>query len=84
MAKEKYRSRVHMLLLYPSDETHVAALEKVKASYDYAACLHDRDYFTDADEKANPANVAGTLKKSIGTLFCASIKPFGVLPSVKS
>lgn len=63
MAKEKYRSRVHMLLLYPSDTSHVEALEKIKASYDYAACLHDRDYFTEADEKSNPANVAGTLKK---------------------
>lgn len=43
MAKEKYRSRVHMVLLYPSDESHVSAMEKIKQSYDYAAILHDKD-----------------------------------------
>ncbi len=51
MAKEKYRSRVHMLLLYPSDETHVEALEKIKSSYDYAYCLHNRDITEDGSTK---------------------------------
>ena len=63
MAKDKYRSRVHMLLLYPSDEAHALALEKIKASYDYAGILHDRDYWTEKDEKENPIHIAGTLKK---------------------
>ena len=53
---EKYRSRVHMLLLYPDCESHVKAVEKIKQSYDYAIVLHDRDYFTDGDN-------AGELKK---------------------
>lgn len=51
MAKEKYRSRVHMLLLYPSDEGHCVALEKIKASYDYAACLHNKDIAEDGSIK---------------------------------
>ena len=51
MSKEKYRSRVHMLLLYPSDIGHVEALEKIKASYDYAYCLHDKDIAEDGSTK---------------------------------
>lgn len=43
MSKEKYRSRVHMLLLYPDNQSHVDAMEKIKQSYDYAAILHDKD-----------------------------------------
>lgn len=49
MSKEKYRSRVHMLLLYPDNETHFQAMETVKQSYDYAAILHDKD----RDENGN-------------------------------
>lgn len=63
MAVEKYRSRIHMLLLYPEDKTHQAALKKIEQSYDYAMILHNRDYFTDEDEKKNPEHISGTLKK---------------------
>lgn len=51
MAKEKYRSRVHMLLLYPDDVSHVSALDKIKTSYDYAYCLHNRDIAEDGSTK---------------------------------
>ena len=51
MSKDKYRSRVHMLLLYPEDTTHVSALEKIKASYDFACCLHDKDIIEDGSTK---------------------------------
>ena len=64
MAKDKYRSRVHCLLLYPEDKTHIQAMEKIKKSYDYAMILHDRDYWTDDDEKANPEHVSGEVKKA--------------------
>lgn len=60
---EKYRSRCHMLLLYPSDEGHCVALEKIKSSYDYAAILHDKDTWTYEDEKKNPEHIAGRFKK---------------------
>lgn len=40
---QKERSRVHMVLLYPEDETHVKALETIKKEYDHAYILHNRD-----------------------------------------
>lgn len=63
MSKEKYRSRVHMLLLYPDNEQHCKAVEKIQQSYDYALCLHNRDYWTEEDEKKNPDRVSGEVKK---------------------
>ena len=60
---EKYRSRVHMLLLYPDCEAHCKAVEKIKQSYDYAMILHNRDYWTEQDEKENSEHVQGVLKK---------------------
>lgn len=51
MINEKYRSRVHMLLLYPEDASHVQALERIKATYDYAACLHNKDIADDGSLK---------------------------------
>lgn len=51
MAKEKYRSRVHMLLLYPDNEQHANALEKIPQSYDYAMILHDKDIDQDGKPK---------------------------------
>lgn len=63
MAKEKYRSRTHMLLLYPDCDAHVQAKHKIEQSFDYALILHDRDIFTDEDEKQNPLHKAGDLKK---------------------
>lgn len=63
MALEKYRSRVHMLLLYPEDESHRKAVEKIEQSYDYAMILHNKDYWTEEDEKKNPDHVQGEVKK---------------------
>lgn len=63
MAKEKYRSRVHMLLLYPENEQHQKAIKKIEQSYDYAMILHNRDCWTEEDEKKNPEHIAGELKK---------------------
>jgi len=39
---ENFRSRKLGLLLYPEDESHVQAIEKIKA-YEYGLILHDRD-----------------------------------------
>lgn len=60
----KYRSRVHMLLLYPDNESHVNALDIISKSYDYAAITHDRDTWTAEDEKKNAEHKAGELKKA--------------------
>lgn len=51
MSKEKYRSRVHMLLLYPDNATHAEAMEKIKQSYDFAGVLHNRDYNEQGEKK---------------------------------
>lgn len=48
---EKYRARVHMLLLYPDCENHMQALEKIKQSYDYAMILHNRDVTEEGELK---------------------------------
>lgn len=63
MATEKYRSRAHMVLLYPDNAEHCKAIEKIKRSYDYAMILHDRDFWTEEDEKKNPEHVSGLKKK---------------------
>ena len=57
MSKEKYRARVHALLLYPEDSTHCQAIEKITKSYDYAMILHDKDYYTEGEN-------AGEIKKA--------------------
>lgn len=63
MALEKYRGRVHMILLYPDNESHMEALSKIQKLYDYAGIKHDRDVWTEADAKLNPEHKAGEYKK---------------------
>ena len=48
---EKYRSRTHLLELYPDNESHCEALEKIKKSYDCAYILHDKDVKDDGTPK---------------------------------
>ena len=52
MTEEKYhfRDRKFCLLLYPDDETHVKALEIIKANFDYAMISHNRDIKADTGE----------------------------------
>lgn len=50
---EKYRSRIHMILLYPDVPEHMAALSIIEKSYDYAYILHDKDTKEDG-ENAKP------------------------------
>lgn len=47
---ENFRSRVFCSVLYPDDESHVKALEKIKEMYDCAYILHDKDVKEDAPE----------------------------------
>lgn len=49
---KKYRSRNYNLLLYPDNESHSNAMELIRKTYKYAACLHTLDLKDD-----------GTLKK---------------------
>lgn len=53
----KIRDRKYCSVLYPEDETHVHAMEKLKSGgYNFAAILHDKDVHEDGDHK-------GELKK---------------------
>lgn len=61
---EKIRSRLWCVLLYPEDETHIKALDLIRQSFNYVGILHDKDAWTEEDEKANPEHKAGTLKKA--------------------
>lgn len=61
--KEKYRGRVHMILLYLDNEAHIQALDRIAKSYDYAGIKHDKDTWTEEDEKKNPEHKQGELKK---------------------
>lgn len=47
----KYRSRNHMLLLYPDNDDHVKAYEQIKKSYDYLSILHNKDVTEDGELK---------------------------------
>lgn len=47
----KYRSRSHMLLLYPDNDTHMQALSIIEKSYDYAKILHNKDVNEDGELK---------------------------------
>lgn len=61
---KKYRSRTHMVLLYPDNEDHKKALDKIVKSYDHAGILHYKDSWTAEDEKENSERKAGDLKKA--------------------
>lgn len=52
-----------MLLLYPDNEAHMEALTRISKTFDYAGIKHDKDTWTEADEKKNPEHKQGELKK---------------------
>lgn len=59
---ENFRKRNFAMLLYPEDESHMAALKLLQdGGYKYAAILHDRDVYSVHDEVA--AELVGTPKK---------------------
>ena len=61
---EKYRCKSFNLVLYPEDETHVKALEKIKSSYDYAYILHDRDTNEKGEIKKEHWHIVLTFKNA--------------------
>lgn len=56
----EYRSRHHMLLLYPDNASHMIALNTLRDGYKYCAILHDSDKFIGDDDIPNE----GELKKA--------------------
>lgn len=46
----KIRDRKYCAIVYPDDETHVQAIEKLKSGgYNFAAILHDKDVYEDGE-----------------------------------
>lgn len=76
MAKDKYRDRKHMLLLYPDNESHMKALEKIKTSYDCAYILHNRDVTEEGELKKEHYHVV--LRVPNGTWSSAICKDLGI------
>lgn len=76
MKTEKYRARVHMLLLYPDCESHVKAIEKIKQSYDYAMILHDKD--CDENGEVKKAHWHVVLRFNQAVWNSAIIKELGI------
>ena len=74
MSKEKYRSRVHMLLLYPDNTSHVEAMEKIMASYDYACVLHNQDKTDDGEYKKEHWHVVLRFNQAVwSTAICKEL-----------
>ena len=49
---QKFRDRKFVMVLYPEDPTHAAAIEKMKSGgYNFAAILHDKDVTEDGKPK---------------------------------
>lgn len=52
---EKFRDRKFVAVLYPEDESHVLAIEKLmQGGYNFAAILHDKDVYEDGDHQGEP------------------------------
>lgn len=60
MPVKKVRSRLWNVLLYLDDPTHVAALELIRASYQYVLVVHDRD--TNDDDEVKKVHIHCILK----------------------
>jgi len=74
-----YRSRKHVLLLYPEDVKHVACLEKIKQGYDYVGILHDKDLDENGILKKPHWHVVISFKN--GTWQNALADDFGITPN---
>lgn len=75
MAKDKYRSRVHMLLLYPDNDQHYKALHKIQQSYDFGAILHDKDVTEDGEiKKAHWHVVVRTKNPTWSSAICKELE----------
>lgn len=71
---KKYRSRVHMVLLYPENENHLKVLDNIKQNYDYAYCLHDMDTNDDGELKKEHYHVIiRTQNATWNTALCSNI-----------
>ena len=64
MADGKFRDRKMCILLYPDNPSHTSAIQRLQSpEYRAVGILHDKDTWTEEDQKENPEHKAGELKK---------------------
>ena len=83
-AVSKYRDRKFVAVLYPEDPTHAQCIEKLKSGgYNFAACLHDRDVYSDGEHKGETKkahwHVVMRFKNAVWNTAIA--KELGILPN---
>jgi hypothetical protein len=78
--KNNYRSRKHMILLYPENPAHVDILTMIKLSYTHLGILHDRD--SNDDGKIKKAHWHVLIETKNATYASALIKEFGLEPNL--
>lgn len=63
---QKFRDRKFVLVLYPEDPTHSAAIEKMKSGgYNFAAILHDKDTLETGELKKAHWHVVVRFKNAV-------------------
>ena len=72
------KGRCFAFILYPEDGKHMnilRMLNRYPAIFSIAYICHDKDSWTEEDEKENPEHVAGTLKKPHYHVLCQYNNP---------
>lgn len=67
------KSNAFCFVLYPDDDKHIWVLQMLNRYpqiFRLVYILHDKDSWTEEDEKENPVHVAGTLKKPHYHVMC--------------
>ena len=76
----KFRDRKFVMVLYPEDASHAAAIEKMKAGgYNFAAILHDKDVKEDNQPKKPHWHVVVRFKNACWNTAIA--KDLGITPN---
>lgn len=77
---QKFRDRKFVMVLYPEDPTHAAAIEKMKAGgYNFAAILHDKDVLETGELKKPHWHVVVRFKNACWNTAIA--KDLGITPN---
>lgn len=77
---QKFRDRKFVMVLYPEDPTHAAAMEKLKSGgYNFAAIKHDKDVTENGEKKKDHWHVVVRFKNAVWNTSIA--KDLGITPN---
>lgn len=77
---QKFRDRKFVMVLYPEDPAHAAAIEKLKSGgYNFAAILHDKDTLESGELKKPHWHVVVRFKNAVWNTAIA--KELGITPN---